>query len=246
MSDISPWEGTLKEIDETLARCKELTAHIVFTPDRRPPASDTKLDIGESAPHGRVLEARMLLEQTIHRLAPTGSKFEEAFEEEFENTSVGAFEDAAHFIVNKVSQYTAILRAMRFDFERGRVRTFEDVVRRDLFDDELEIATYLLGEGFLDSADVTAGVVLEAHLRKMARNANIEVRNDRGKFLRAERLNEELRKAGIYDHLEQSSVTTMLTLRNAGSHPEDRENLTKERVGRLIEDVRSFLSRHPA
>ena len=46
---------------------------------------------------------------------------------------------------------------------------------RCIFGDHIEMAAHLLAEGYKDAAAVIAGGVLEAHLRLLAQNRDIEV-----------------------------------------------------------------------
>jgi hypothetical protein len=60
-----------------------------------------------------------------------------------------------------------VLRALRADYEAGRLQSFQELVHADLFSDFLEMAEYFLQEGYKDPAAVIAGGVLEQHLRKL-------------------------------------------------------------------------------
>jgi hypothetical protein len=86
--------------------------------------------------------------------------------------------------------------------------------------------------------------VLEEHLRKLATNASVAVSsNERSK--KADLLNAELVKAGVYNVLEQKAVTAWLDLRNKAAHGHYGE-YDDAHVDLMLQGIRGFLARHPA
>ena len=55
-----------------------------------------------------------------------------------------------------------ILLAVKEDFENGYLRTIESLISADIFTDFLEMASYLLDEGYKDPAAVLIGSTLKA------------------------------------------------------------------------------------
>ncbi|MFI5418307.1 MAG: hypothetical protein ACHQ2Y_05370 [Candidatus Lutacidiplasmatales archaeon] len=191
--------------------------------------------VGGRASRAAIVESGALLEQTARRLAVPGSVYHERL-----SRTMRTIEGA-----ERVTTLYALLKAMEFDYRRGALGTLEATVRADLFEDELEIAEWFRSAGFSKSSAVTAGVVLEAHLRKLGGKYGIKVVDEKGKYLRVGALNDALKKAAAYDTADHKQVMAWTDLRDAGGHPDDTP-LPPERLSLMIEGVRNFLKRHPA
>lgn len=228
----------IKEIDETLDRSEKLLPKI---------ASEIDIEVQfffdkDPQREAKAIEASLLLEETVRRLAPSHSMYARRLEAVARQKLIELPDQAA---AKKALQYRAILKALRYDLERGAIRTLEEAVRADLFSNQLEIASYFLEEGFFAAAAVTAGVVLEEHLRRLAEKNQIQTRSAKGRVVSAEGLNESL-KGLVYDLGDQKLVTAWLDLRNSGAHPRPKTKLTPDRVSNMIEGVQDFIERHPA
>ena len=142
-----------------------------------------------------------------------------------------------------------VLLALRDDIAADHLTTFEQLLHADIFSDFLEMAEYLLSEGYKDPAAVQIGGVLEEHLRKLARKHGISVENKdaRGdtKPKKADAINAELAGAGVYNKLEQKNITAWLDLRNKAAHAQYLEYQTSHVVA-LLQGVRDFIVRYPA
>jgi hypothetical protein len=228
----------VKEIDDTLDRSETLLPTIASETDGEFAFSFNRDPQGEA----KAIEAALLLEETVRRLAPSKSMYARRLEAVARQQIIGLPD---HVAAKRALQYRAILRALRYDLKRGAIRTLEETVRADLFSDQLDIADYFLEEGFLPAAAVTAGVVLEEHLRKLAEKHEVPARSGKGTALSAEGLNQSFR-GPVYDLGDQKLVTAWLDLRNAGAHPRSKTKLTADRVGSMVEGVREFIVRHPA
>ncbi len=68
-----------------------------------------------------------------------------------------------------------ILRRLKSDIENGYLRKTANIISAEVFGDFLEMAQHLLGEGYKDPAASLTGAVLEDGLRRIARNNNITV-----------------------------------------------------------------------
>jgi hypothetical protein len=114
-----------------------------------------------------------------------------------------------------------ILIAARGEVAGGWVATATGIVSAQIFSDFLEMAEYLHSEGYKDPAAVMTGSVLEEHLRQVARKHGVQVEtvmNGKATPKKADVLNADLVKAGVYGKLEQKLVTAWLDLRNKSAH----------------------------
>jgi hypothetical protein len=114
-----------------------------------------------------------------------------------------------------------ILLSIKAEIENGWLDSYKKLVSAEVFSDFLEMAKYLLDNGYKDPAAVIIGSVLEDHLRFLCRNHSIVVTYTSGgdvKPKKADLLNSDLAKAGVYGVLEQKSVTAWLDLRNKAAH----------------------------
>src|SRR5262245_47638134 len=71
-----------------------------------------------------------------------------------------------------ISRMIGILRSLRADIEAGFVNSLGELVRGELFSDFLEMADYLVKEGYKDAAAIMGGGVLETHIHQLC------IRND--------------------------------------------------------------------
>lgn len=99
---------------------------------------------------------------------------------------------------------------MTRDYESGYLQSVIKLVHADIFADFLDMADYLLQQGYKDPAAVVAGSVLEEHLRKLCDEHGVAVVKDDGTPKKADALNSELAGAGGYSKLDQKSVTAWL------------------------------------
>jgi hypothetical protein len=141
------------------------------------------------------------------------------------------------------------LKALRNDIKSGYLVSVQELIHADIFSDFLEMAAHLLSEGYKDPAAVLIGGVLEEHLRKLCSKNNIatEFTSPSGDLhpKKADRMNADLAKAGVYSKLDQKGMTAWLDLRNKAAHGRYSE-YSKEQVELLLHSVRDFLVRHPA
>jgi hypothetical protein len=104
-------------------------------------------------------------------------------------------------------------------------------------------------EGYKDPAAVLIGGVLEEHLRKLCEKneVNTQVANANGDLRpkRADTMNADLAKAGVYSSADQKGITSWLDLRNNAAHGHYNK-YTAEQIELLLQSVRSFIVRNPA
>ena len=130
-------------------------------------------------------------------------------------------------------------------FRGGYLQSVIELVHADIFADFLDMAEYLLQQGYKDPAAVVTGSVVEAHLRKLCNKHGIAVVKSDGSAKKADALNSELAAGTVYSKLDQKSVTAWLDLRNKAAHGKYDE-YTKEQVAVMLQGVRDFASRYPA
>lgn len=199
---------------------------------------------GPSGQLGASFEARAIAMQTILRLAPKRSSWIELLGEARRlNRST---DEADQIALETVLELTPIMRAMKFAYEKGHLWNFEEGIRGALFQDELGQAEELLRAGYPKAAAVTAGIVLEAHLRRMAVAANVPTKSQKGKYLPADRINQNLKEADAYEESDRKRVSAWLSIRDSGAHPHEVPSLKSEIVEGMIRDVSAFILIKPA
>ena len=117
----------------------------------------------------------------------------------------------------------------------------QSLVRAEVFADFLEMADYLLKQGYKEPSAVLTGGVLEEHLRALCEARDIPVRVS-GRPKKAEAMNSELVSAEVYGRLDQKNVTAWLDLRNKAAHGHHGE-YTGEQAGTMLLGVREFTAR---
>jgi hypothetical protein len=146
---------------------------------------------------------------------------------------------------SQIIHLAGVLQSLLSDIKAGYLRSVEEIVHGELFGDFLEMARHLTESGYKDAAAVIAGSSLEAHLRQLAKRAGISTENSDGAPKKADLLNAELTKAGVYSGLDQKNVTAWLDLRNKAAHGRYGE-YSKEQVPLLIDSIQNFMTRYPA
>lgn len=141
-----------------------------------------------------------------------------------------------------------IVSGLREDVDAGYVLGLEELIHGELFADFLDMASHLLDKGYKDPAAVVCGSVLEEHLRQLCKKNNIDtdVQNQSGaRPKKAEQMNSDLARQGVYEKLDNKSVTAWLDLRNKAAHGE-YDKYVKEQVALMLDGVRAFITRLPA
>lgn len=216
-------DQAIKQIDEVLTQYQTLRSRSQY---------DDCSDQGATATTALV----MAMSATISQLAPKDSQYTETLR----NLLKRYGEDSA---VN-IPHLVGVLAVLRDAYDKGYLRTIEEFVHADLFSDFLEMAEYLLAEGYKDPAAVIAGSVLEEHLRKLCQLNGITIL-DGGKTKKADTMNADLAGKNVYTKLDQKSITAWLDLRNKAAHGKYGE-YSREQVDLMLRGIRNFLSRIPA
>ena len=152
--------------------------------------------------------------------------------------------------VNDASPYLTeegrgILKAVKNEIDGGWAFTVKRLISAEIFSNFLEMAEYLLTEGYKDPAAVMAGSVLEEHLRQLCIKNSIPIESIKdGKPIpkKADLINSQLASANIYNKLDQKSITSWLDLRNKAAHGQYSE-YTKEQVVFMSQGITNFISR---
>ncbi len=144
-----------------------------------------------------------------------------------------------------VKRGKGVLLAIRNEIEKGWLNTTKGLISADIFGDFLEMADHLLDEGYKDAAVVIVGSTLEQHLRNMAESNDIETTIEKnGKRIpkKADVLNTDLVKAGVYTKLDQKSITYWLGTRNDAAHG-NYQAYNADQARLLIQSVSEFIGR---
>lgn len=74
-----------------------------------------------------------------------------------------------------LKRLVSILRACLDDLNNGFLISFKQIIQAEVFDSELEQATYFLNENYKIPAAVIAGVVLETAIKELCINNGIDI-----------------------------------------------------------------------
>lgn len=138
-----------------------------------------------------------------------------------------------------------ILKAAKSEIDGGWLSTLKELLSAEIFSNFLEMAEHLLAEEYKDPAAVMIGSVLEEHLRHLATNNGITLdvqKPDKTIPKKADTLNSDLASQGIYNKLDQKSITAWLDLRNKAAHGKYGE-YSKEQVELMYQGVVNFIAR---
>lgn len=138
-----------------------------------------------------------------------------------------------------------ILLSIRYEIEHDWLISLKHLVTAEVFSDFLEMSKYLLDEKYKDPAAVMIGSVLEEHLRQLCTTHSLDTFLIKGTEpipKKADLLNSDLTKVGVYGVLEQKNVTAWLDLRNRAAHGKYTE-YTIEQVQLMYQGVLDFVSR---
>ena len=138
-----------------------------------------------------------------------------------------------------------MLQAVRGEIEQGWLSTTKGLISANIFGSFLEMAEHLLEEEYKDPAAVLIGSALEQHLKSLCEANDIEItviRNERLVQKKADVINADLVKGGLYTKLDQKSVTYWLGIRNNAAHGNFTE-YNKEQVSLMLSGVSEFIVR---
>jgi hypothetical protein len=215
----------LAEIDDALARYEAVEREYVVRFD-----DETFI----KAPESVAAEIITKLRGTLDRLAPPGLNYGEK--------ALKTVPKDAGWESKTIRTLAGVLKALRDDYQAGRLQTFKERVHSDTFSDFLEMAEYLLeDEGLKDPAAVLAGGVLEQHLRELCAKHSVPT----APKAKLDSMNSDLVKAGVYGKNEQKQVTAWAGVRNSAAHAQ-YDDYSAETVRLMVQGIRHFLSSYPA
>lgn len=200
-----------------------------------------------------VVDVEQRCMNAIRAWAPRGTVYREAAEQRWRDVSKWVYdpkgERAKLRLTTGVESLLGTVQALRRDIEGGWIGEAEVRVRVDTLGGLLGVADSLMapedGPAMKDPAAAIAGVVLEAHIRRLAEANHLEGSRPDGRRKKAEDLNGDLRAAGIIDLLDLKSITTWLQIRNYAVHAE-WDKFNEGQVDLMLRGVRDFIARFPA
>ncbi|KUO18441.1 hypothetical protein AQJ91_25560 [Streptomyces dysideae] len=89
------------------------------------------------------------------------------------------------------------------------------------------------------------GTTLEVHVRALCVKHSVDIALPNGSPKKADTMNADLKKAGVYDGLRQKQITAWMDLRNKAAHG-DYAEYDKAQVRLFIDGVRDFMVKYPA
>ena len=78
-----------------------------------------------------------------------------------------SFRSKFRYAIRRLTQSIGVLKALHQDLKKGYLKTLSELIHADIFTDYIEMAEYLLEEGYSNPAAVITGSTLEQHLRKL-------------------------------------------------------------------------------
>jgi hypothetical protein len=214
-------DKVVEELREVLAEAEELV-----------PA-----DMGNYVSGTEPSQAISLMRSAIERFTPEDSSYRRQVAKLTQHPIAAARADTAADLMGTLA---ALIR----DYEKGRLQTLEELIHSDVSGDYLQQADALLRAGYKDPAIVLAGSVLEQHLRQLATKHGITVFAG-GVWKKADRLNADLAKAGVYGKTEQKAVTALLGRRNEAAHG-NYGLYTAQDARLMLDQIQGMLARFPA
>lgn len=146
------------------------------------------------------------------------------------------YHDSENLVLTRFYQQVAILKSAK-DVLVSRVAGIRGVVRSELFDDEISVASELRSKGHFRAAGAVAGVVLERHLKDVAERHKVIIRK---KSPTLGDLNDALKNADVYDVPTWRRLQLLTDLRNLSVHEKGREP-TAEEMQDLIDGVNRII-----
>jgi hypothetical protein len=132
-----------------------------------------------------------------------------------------------------------ILSAARTAVAGGWLQKLETMVSADVFSNFLDMAEYLLSEGYTYPAVSLSGAVLEDGLRRIAKIHTVTISKD-------DKLNAlitKLAQADVYTAVTQKELHTWREIRNSADHGE-KDKFDKTQAANMCSGVQHFLAIH--
>lgn len=133
-----------------------------------------------------------------------------------------------------IHSITGVLVGALDDLVKGFLLGQEFLIAGEVFNSILEQAKELNKNGYKDPSAVLARVVIEDALKRLARREEIDDTH------KATKINDDLKKSGIYPQVQWRLIQAWLDIGNAAAHGKFGE-YTEEGVMKMIEGVEQFL-----
>lgn len=146
-----------------------------------------------------------------------------------------AFQHAGYY--SDMVKGLAVVKAAWNDYSKGYLFEAKALITAEIFDDILEQAQHLLGQGYHQAAAVLAGCVLEDTLRKLCQRNGITLPTKP----KLDGMNAELAKKAVYNTLAQKRITWLADIRNKAAHAQWSE-FSLQDVENMLAEVRRFVT----
>ena len=219
-------EGIEKQIDRILRQLENLRDKSKY---------DDFSDISREEAYEFVTNALA----TINRITESTNTYRDIAKDTFDRYS-------GPNITFAIPQIGGVVRSLKNAVSEGYLTSYQKLIKADTFSNFLEMAEYLLEEGYKDPAAVLIGGVLEENLRLLCEINGISIETRKGDLIKlknANMMNQELGKAEVYNKLDQKNVTAWQDLRNKAAHG-NYDQYTEDQVKNMLLSVREFLSRN--
>jgi len=174
------------------------------------------------------------LEAAIDRIATPGSTYIRQLDAQRERPAN-----------NKAFAVWKIAEGLRDDIKSGWTQSVLEMVHADTHSDYLEMAASLLESAHKDAAAVIAGTALEVHIRALCAKSGVGTVLSNGAPMKADAMNTELKKEGVYNEAQRKQVSAWMGLRNSAAHG-DYGDYDRQQVRLLVDGVRDFMLKYPA
>lgn len=144
-----------------------------------------------------------------------------------------------------MEEVLSVAVGLRDDLSDGWTESVAELVHAETHSDYLEMAESLLSSGSKDPAAVIVGTALEVHVRALCVKHGVDTELSTGAPKKADTMNADLKKAGVYGTLQQKQLTAWMDLRNKAAHGDWKE-YDIQQVRLLIDGVREFMLKFPA
>lgn len=173
------------------------------------------------------------LEAAVARLSVQGSVYREQLKR-----------GSGYSGASRLTHNLQVALTLRDDLVAGWTESVVELVHADTYSDFLQMADGLHAKGYKDAAAVITGTALEVHVRALCVKNSVPTAVA-GKPKKADTMNADLKKAGVYDGLQQKEVTTWMALRNSAAHG-DYGDYDHAQVRRFLDGVEAFMKKFPA
>lgn len=214
----------LKQLDEIIQDYNKLKAKAVHS------------DLSGNTTIEEITSVLTKAKATVVRITGLKSEYYKDIESILERKSI--------YVGNQIQFIIGTIQALKSDIQNGYLKSLNDLIQSEVFSDYLEMAEHLLKEGYKDPAAVLTGSTLEAHIRELCKINSIDTEIVNSKQVitpkKADLMNSDLAKAGVYSILYQKQIIAWLGIRNSAAHGKYSE-YTKEEVDLMLQGIRQFI-----